>query len=422
MLGGMMRGRAKGPIALSLIAVCLLVPQAFAASYRVNSPDDSHDERPGDRRCSAANGQCTLRAAVEEANAWKGSDTIDFRLGRGATIVLRLGELEIAAGGGALRIHGPGAGLLTLDGNASSRLFRVFPDVTAEISGMTLRNGYVDQNEFGDQEFGAGLANLGTLTLRGVAITGNRAPAGGGGILNTGTLSLLRSTVSGNSAVGFAGGILNGGQMLLVDSLVSDNDASDGAGGIDNRGTATLTRSSVRGNISSSSSHAGGIDSRGTLSLVGSTVSGNSGDGGIGGIENFGSLSLYDSAVTGNRSNLGGGIAGTRGEIAIARSRITGNTGITGPLDPSADCILSPIAIFRSEGDNLFGDGTGCTAGALDALAAPASGEVFAASVRPVAPALAAVATVLWIVALAAGLATTLVVGLAAIWTGFLGF
>jgi hypothetical protein len=363
-----MNRAARFSLSLGLIASGLLSTAAWAVDFRVTSGADLHDARPGDHRCAAANGTCTLRAAIEEANASRGQDTIRFHLEHESTIVLTLGYLEIS-GEGALKIVGPGAGALTLDGNGASRLIRVFADATAEISGLTLRNGFVDHDENGDRAFGGAVENLGTLTLREVAITGNRAPQGGGGILNMGTLNVLRSTVHGNSAGAFAGGILNGGSMLLVDSSVNGNDASDGAGGIDNRGTATLSRSSVRDNTSIN--HAAGIESRGTLSLVESTVAGNIADNGAGGVENFNSLSLFQSAITGNRSNIAGGLAGTRGDISIASSRVTGNRGGTGPLDPSADCSLSPIAVFRSGGGNLFGDGTGCAPEAGDALASP---------------------------------------------------
>ncbi len=54
---------------------------AHAASFTVNTPTDdaaAHDASPGDGICADALGRCTLRAAIEEANAHVGADTITF--------------------------------------------------------------------------------------------------------------------------------------------------------------------------------------------------------------------------------------------------------------------------------------------------------------------------------------------------------
>ncbi len=362
-------------IIIGFVATLAFVGEARAASYVVTSSGDAHDARPGDKRCATSSGQCTLRAAIEEANASQDPDIIGFRLERAATITLHRGQLEIA-GAATVTIQGPGAGLLSLDGNAASRVIRVAPDATAYISGITLRNGSVDRNKFGDRAFGAGLENAGVATLRNVVIRGNRAPQGGGGIVNGGQLSLIASTVSGNSAQGFAGGILNTGSLLLVDSSVSGNGAADGAGGIDNRGMASLINSAVNGNTSKT--QPGGIVSRGPLRLIGSTVKGNNGGAGAGGIENFASLSIFLSTVTGNRSTRAGGIAGTLGEISISRSQVTGNSSLA---DVNADCLISPISKFHSGGRNRFGKGTGCTAIAQDSAIAAKSPAVAASTV-----------------------------------------
>lgn len=362
-------------IIISFVAAFAFVGEARAASYTVTSTGDAHDARPGDLRCATSGGQCTLRAAIEEANASQGPDIIGFRLENDSTITLRRGQLEIA-GAATVTVRGPGAGLLSLDGNAASRLIRVAPDATAYISGITLRNGYVNRNKFGDRAFGAGLENAGIATLRNVVVRGNHAPQGGGGIVNGGLLSLIGSTVSGNSAGGFAGGILNTGSLLLVDSSVSGNDAADGAGGIDNRGVASLINSAVNGNTSKT--QPGGIVSRGTLRLIGSTVKGNNGGAGAGGIENFASLSIFRSTVTGNRSTRAGGIAGTLGEISISRSQVTGNHSLAAV---NADCLISPISKFHPGGRNRFGKGTGCTAIAQDSANAPKAPAVAASTV-----------------------------------------
>ena len=54
------------------------IPTAEAATYNVNIAADGNDFLPGDGVCETGfgNGECTLRAAIQEANASPGADTI----------------------------------------------------------------------------------------------------------------------------------------------------------------------------------------------------------------------------------------------------------------------------------------------------------------------------------------------------------
>lgn len=65
-----------------------------AASLVVDSGADdayAHDQNPGDGNCADFYGACTLRAAIEEANALPGTDTITFDIS--LTIYLNEGAL-----------------------------------------------------------------------------------------------------------------------------------------------------------------------------------------------------------------------------------------------------------------------------------------------------------------------------------------
>lgn len=68
-----------------LIASSALLVNAtgFAATFVVDSIFDTGDTNPGDNVCEATTGgvQCTLRAAIEEANARSGFDAIEFSVG-----------------------------------------------------------------------------------------------------------------------------------------------------------------------------------------------------------------------------------------------------------------------------------------------------------------------------------------------------
>jgi len=64
------------------LALACLGPSAsaLAATFTVNAVDERRDAAPGDGSCdadpAAPGEQCTLRAAVQEANATPGADTI----------------------------------------------------------------------------------------------------------------------------------------------------------------------------------------------------------------------------------------------------------------------------------------------------------------------------------------------------------
>ena len=64
---------ALGSATVSLLLVALVLP-IVASTYVVNSTADAPDADVGDGVCAAANGACTLRAAVmQAAKATKGA-------------------------------------------------------------------------------------------------------------------------------------------------------------------------------------------------------------------------------------------------------------------------------------------------------------------------------------------------------------
>src|SRR5688572_16425055 len=63
------------------LLLALAVP-VLAATFHVDSVDDAVDLAPGDGLCMAVGRICTLRAAVLEANALAGIDTIILPAGR----------------------------------------------------------------------------------------------------------------------------------------------------------------------------------------------------------------------------------------------------------------------------------------------------------------------------------------------------
>jgi trimeric autotransporter adhesin len=83
---------ATGLLVAALMVACLLLAAtpAHAKTFGVNSTKDREDERPGNGRCSTGvrivhkdggiEPECTLRAAIQEANATTQADTINFNI------------------------------------------------------------------------------------------------------------------------------------------------------------------------------------------------------------------------------------------------------------------------------------------------------------------------------------------------------
>jgi hypothetical protein len=73
---------------LTLLAACLLLTAspAYAKTFTVNTKVDSGDQKPGDGKCFTGQSlaligpECTLRAAIMEANEFAGADTIAFNI------------------------------------------------------------------------------------------------------------------------------------------------------------------------------------------------------------------------------------------------------------------------------------------------------------------------------------------------------
>lgn len=63
-----------------LIGLLCVLPTHADTSFTVHSILDTQDHAPGDGTCADSAGNCTLRAAIQEANALEGTDTIMFAL------------------------------------------------------------------------------------------------------------------------------------------------------------------------------------------------------------------------------------------------------------------------------------------------------------------------------------------------------
>lgn len=302
--------RCYGFLVVVIMQLSMALP-AWSVTFTVNNTADTPDDNPGNAICADASGQCTLRAAIQEANALAGSDTVllgtaTYTLTGAAGDDLALsGDLDVTQD---VTVTGTGTTNSFIDGGSVDRVFDIDPSgtgITVTMSNLTIQSGNVPG------ESGGGIRNRGTLSLTATTVSGNVTGIDGGGILNLGTLTVTNSTLTANDASGNGGGVLNGSSasLTLTASTVTSNETlgvgSDG-GGIFNANTAllTVTNSTITSNIANDAG--GGIfnDTGATAAATNTTISHNTGTNGNGdGIFNSGTITLTNSIVANNVGN-----------------------------------------------------------------------------------------------------------------------
>src|SRR5437868_3572428 len=133
--------------ALIILSVVTLILPIIAGTYTVNSTADLPDADPADGICKTANNNCTLRAAIMQAD-FVGSSTIGLAAGTykltraGYDDDALVGDLDIKHD---LIIQGAGSATTIIDGNGSVTHDRVLQILSTaqnvSLSGMTIRNG-----------------------------------------------------------------------------------------------------------------------------------------------------------------------------------------------------------------------------------------------------------------------------------------
>lgn len=187
----------------------------------------------------------SLRAAIEQANASPGKDTIVFSkyFNTPHTITLATGELHISD---SVKIRGPGADRLTIDGNGS-RIFTIddFTDglIQTEIRGLTLTGANVEQSLGSAVDCGESLVltdsiitgnsgeapinfyGHGRFVMNKVLVTGNFSDEGNSSLRAYGTsVSIRNSVISNNSDGVYVGGWHEMKAKINVqDTLISKN-------------------------------------------------------------------------------------------------------------------------------------------------------------------------------------------------------
>ncbi|MBI3773612.1 MAG: hypothetical protein HY272_13050 [Gammaproteobacteria bacterium] len=391
------------------IGVNILAPQAaYAASFTVNIFSDSIDADLNNAACADNNGNCSLRAAIQQANATPGKDTITLPLG---TISLSIvGRNEDAAATGDLDITDSvdilgnggnstgGVNYTTISAGVLATRDRVFHlasgNPTVTLTGLIITNGLTEENSNATIFNGAGvLIDSGTVTINDCRIQNNTVTGTtadffttlGGGIHvgPNGTLTLSNSTVSSNTALA-GGGLSNQGTTNIRSNtfITSNSAAKGGGGGIANLGGyLNVGQATIDHNIANLG---GGIynepqnGNNGTTNTIGAAIEFNTAQqilgqdpnnpggaqiaiGGIGGgVFNLGPMTLQRSAVNENQTkdvngtavgyDAGGIYNSGLGNIDIANVTISKNVSRGGGgIFTTRNVTLTNVTIFNNK-------------------------------------------------------------------------
>lgn len=301
-------------LAMVCLAVVFLAMAPGAAHAKTLKVRNGADAGPG-----------SLRQALAVAG---NGDVI--KVGR-RTVKLTSGQLLIDR---AVTIRGEGARRSIVRSNGSSRVFEIPPAIPAvTISGLTITGGDSGPDD------GGGVRTGSSLTLRGVAITGNRTNSGGpsgGGIYSEGEeLNIRHSLIARNSSYNGGGIEANGNRMNIIDTTLAGNTAGDPSA--NGYGGAMLL------SLGSEAALLRGVTISGNRDF--SQTSPGSGGGALG---NFGpAVTITGSIFAGNMSfEHNGQPAGGAGNPGIAK-QCTGSIIDGGSnLETGADCgFASPTSL-----------------------------------------------------------------------------
>lgn len=330
---------------LVVTALLAAVPLSHAATFSVSNLADS--------------GAGSLRAAIQQANGFAGTDTIQFVPSLSGTITLQQGELRISD---SIVLKGPGAAQVRIDGQGMSRVFRIENTTgvnkTFSIDGLTIQNGRavsgIDdsggglfyENVFRDDQInlsnmvftgntairqgGAVSVSGPDITLTNVSMTGNAAiggfqPSGGALHADRGLVRIERSRIVGNTA-GLSGGGMRvsspGASLILTDTLVQDNVSSLSGGGL-TAGTMLSLRISRSAFVGNTTEEPFG----GGIYFVGVADTGSA--------ENIIENTTFSGNISQHQTGQGSALAVWDGNMTVRNSTFALNQ--TGPATPTAN-------------------------------------------------------------------------------------
>jgi hypothetical protein len=284
---------------------------AGGANFEVDRTDDTVVTA-----CTGAANDCTLRGAVQNANADLDYDGITFDSTlTGSMITLSVADLDVT---NPVYVDGPGANALTISGGDGQRIFDIDMTYEAEsfsVSGLTLTQGNADD--------GGAIYNLdATLIVYDCTLTGNTATGDGGAVYDR-----------GNDPIDLDPGA-EGYLTRFVRTAIVNNDAGSDGGGVGGRYSAGY--------------------------FYNSTVSGNTAVGQGGGVWSDLRSHLFDSTVSNNMAALGGGVHSVNEFIQVENTILANNTAATGPdaagdVEADFSLIENTAGLMLSGANNITG-------------------------------------------------------------------
>jgi CSLREA domain-containing protein len=331
--------------------------------FFVDTTADTQDAAAGDGNCLDGSGFCSLRAAITEANALAGPQTISLPAGTYTQSLVAANE-DLNAGGdyditSDVIINGAGSGTTFVEANAApatatERVFHVLGATAAtalnvNINNLTVRNGgnnaiagnaaSVAASTGAGIRLGQGTGSV--ITLNNLVISGNKAVSRGGGIAvdapTASTVNITNCAISGNSSGSAITGTAARGAGITVgasssainitNTTITGNTAVSGVNGVGalggglysgGSGVITFANSSVSNNTASTAfAGSSGQTSGGGIAFLSGTVT----------LQN-------NSVVSGNTASstngvafaLAGAILNQQGTLNVIDSSVTGNT------------------------------------------------------------------------------------------------
>lgn len=323
-------------LSTTLILSVMFVWEAAAATYTVDTIADTSDAALNGI-CQTSGGACSLRAAMQEANAFLGTDTILFDstlFATPKTITLTNDLPDIDS---SMIIDGPGDKRLTIDGSDNHTPFLILSG-TVTIRDLTIQDGEGASGWGGAISIDGGnvaLTNIdvtsgdgygvynsvfATTTITGCAISDSSST----GIFNTGVLTVINSAIRDNGGNGIRHDPSIVRLLTITNSSITGNAALEGAG-IWSGGDTEIYDSSIAEN--SAVSTGGGVYIwDGSVTLTNSTISENSAVYGGGVYNQLGNLTAIDSLISGNEASNSGGAIFNKVDLIVQNSTVIGNT------------------------------------------------------------------------------------------------
>jgi len=305
-----------------LLLMSLLTSNVQAATFSVNTDSDAADDDLLDGRCQIAiTGDCSLRAAIQQANALGGKDTILLPANRyvlqgtANEDVNRGGDLDITED---LTITGAAADTTVIDGKGLDRIFDIQGANTVNLSHITLVNGNAGATDGGAIRVARASNNnvLPVYVFEDMVINNSNAGRGNGGAVYIGVTSRVeftRVSMDNNGAQDGGAVYSLSAAMHFRDSLVTNNRATRNGGGVASFGGMHSMATAFTNNLATGSG--GGIIANNDLIIDQGEVSNNralgqlsqSGNGGGIWLASAGNVFLSQLKVHDNQAARSGG-------------------------------------------------------------------------------------------------------------------